>query len=187
MENIFNTFTPSELAEITGLSTTMQRDWRRRGILATSDGHAKFDIYDLTEVYFMARMSESGIGPLKSGPHAFFAGLNMLSGVAKFVANEFGQPDIACKIFEAFVSSITNRINSPPYMENVARETPQAFDGVFIVWANGQTGLYKSFDKESARLGENATELNGPVIVANMEALAAQFSTRLRPFIQIGE
>jgi hypothetical protein len=57
------TFTPGEAERITGLSTTMQRDWRRRNILPATSGHARFDVFSLAEMWVLKMFSDRGIGP----------------------------------------------------------------------------------------------------------------------------
>lgn len=57
------TFTPSEVAKITGVSTAKQRDLRRHGFLPEVKGHARFNAYDLAELFFVQKMSERGVGP----------------------------------------------------------------------------------------------------------------------------
>lgn len=56
-------FTPGEAERTTGLSTNMQRDWRFRGFLPKSDGHARFDLFDLSGMLAMKMLSDRGIGP----------------------------------------------------------------------------------------------------------------------------
>ncbi|MGH6978208.1 MAG: hypothetical protein ACRED4_02780 [Brevundimonas sp.] len=58
-----STFTPSEAEAITGLSTTMQRDWRRREFLPRGDGHARFDAFALAQMMVMKALADRGIGP----------------------------------------------------------------------------------------------------------------------------
>lgn len=56
-------FSPKEAAEISGVSTTLQRDWRRRGVLPEKDGAkwATFTLTDVIEMTVMRAFSESGL------------------------------------------------------------------------------------------------------------------------------
>ena len=56
-------FTPAEAERITGVTTTMQRDWRRRGILKKEGDTARFDLFDLCELLTLKLLSDRGIGP----------------------------------------------------------------------------------------------------------------------------
>lgn len=59
-------FKPVEVETITGLSTTMQRDWRYRDFLPerpTGKTHSRFNIYDVAEMLIMKRFSDRGVGP----------------------------------------------------------------------------------------------------------------------------
>lgn len=60
------TFTPAEAEAITGVSTASQRDWRRRGFLASGDGHARFDAFDLARMLVIRLLSDRGIGPAQT-------------------------------------------------------------------------------------------------------------------------
>lgn len=56
-------FTPKEAAEASGVSTTLQRDWRRREILqAGSDaGWARFSLNDVIRMAVLNRCSQFGL------------------------------------------------------------------------------------------------------------------------------
>lgn len=60
---ILTTFTPGEAERITGLSTTMQRDWRRREFLPIAEGQARFDVFGLAKMWTLKLLSDRGIGP----------------------------------------------------------------------------------------------------------------------------
>src|SRR5207249_7491430 len=56
-------FTPAEAAEITGVSTALQRDWRRRGILAeNADGKwTRWELKDIIRLSVMKLFSDAGM------------------------------------------------------------------------------------------------------------------------------
>lgn len=58
-------FTPAEAAKFTGVSTALQRDWRRRGILPArgSGKHHRFTFEDLCEMTALKAFSDAGFGP----------------------------------------------------------------------------------------------------------------------------
>ncbi|QTI79020.1 hypothetical protein IAI58_15505 [Roseomonas marmotae] len=56
-------FTPGEAERITGVSTAQQRDWRRRGFLPSNEGHARFDLFSMAEMWVLKLMADRGIGP----------------------------------------------------------------------------------------------------------------------------
>lgn len=61
------TFTPGEAETVTGLSTTMQRDWRRRRFLSAPDGkQARFDAFGLASLWTAKMLADRGIGPAES-------------------------------------------------------------------------------------------------------------------------
>ena len=60
--NVDREFSPAEAAEITGVSTALQRDWRRRGILPErkSEGWSRFSVTDIIEMYVLRFFSDAG-------------------------------------------------------------------------------------------------------------------------------
>ena len=63
-------FGPSEAAEITGASTATQLNWRKRGFLPVTGGHARFDLFDLLKLTFVVDVGGLGIGPTDAFPSA---------------------------------------------------------------------------------------------------------------------
>ncbi len=68
-------FTPAEAERVTGATTTMQRDWRRRGFLPSGDGHARFDLFSLGRLFVMKALADRGIGPSLTGLEAEWCAL----------------------------------------------------------------------------------------------------------------
>lgn len=62
-EYTMTTFTPAEAERVTGVSTALQRDWRRHGYLPAGEGHARFNGFDLAEMWALKLLSDRGIGP----------------------------------------------------------------------------------------------------------------------------
>ena len=64
VKNIAREFSPAEVATITGVSTTLQRDWRRRGVLPErrSEGWSRFDVSDVIEIAVLKFFADAGFG-----------------------------------------------------------------------------------------------------------------------------
>lgn len=62
IRNVTRDFTPAEVAEITTVSTTLQRDWRRRGILPerATEGWSRFGLRDVIEIYVLKFFADAG-------------------------------------------------------------------------------------------------------------------------------
>lgn len=91
------TFPASAAERITGLSAETQRVWRRRGYLPANKGHARFNVFDLAAIKFMAMLSEIGIGPDRSSAIAALGG-DALASHALFAVDAyegFTEEDIA--------------------------------------------------------------------------------------------
>lgn len=56
-------YTPADAEEISGLTTGMQRDFRRRGILPPVSGHARFDPFEVADLRLLKLLSDGGLGP----------------------------------------------------------------------------------------------------------------------------
>lgn len=57
-------YSPGELAQISGLSTDMQRVWRKRGFLVSlTSGHARFDPSEVIEISIKYALSKLGVAP----------------------------------------------------------------------------------------------------------------------------
>ncbi|WP_323009647.1 hypothetical protein [Paracoccus sp. (in: a-proteobacteria)] len=56
-------FTPAQAEKITGISVDQQRNLRRHGYLAQSEGHARFDGFGLARLFAIKALSDRGIGP----------------------------------------------------------------------------------------------------------------------------
>lgn len=56
-------FKPADAERVTGVATQLQRDWRGRGYLAKSEGHARYDIFGLAGLWVLKMASDRGIGP----------------------------------------------------------------------------------------------------------------------------
>lgn len=59
----YSEFTPAQAAHITGVSATLQRDWRRRGLLPKKDDarRTKFTLEDLIVMAAMRNLSDAGV------------------------------------------------------------------------------------------------------------------------------
>lgn len=58
-------YTPAEAADVTGVSTSLQRDWRRRDILvvgAKEGKHSRFKFDNLCEMFALKAFSDAGLG-----------------------------------------------------------------------------------------------------------------------------
>ncbi|MGJ8530444.1 hypothetical protein [Maritalea sp.] len=63
LEITFTQFTPAQAENITGMSVSQQRNLRRHGYLKSTEGHARFDIFDLARLFVIQTLSDKGVGP----------------------------------------------------------------------------------------------------------------------------
>lgn len=78
-------FSPSEVAAITGVSVSLQRDWRRREILPErkSDGWSRFSLEDVALIYALGFFTAAGFYVKDAKPWASMAVLPVLSIFAR--------------------------------------------------------------------------------------------------------
>lgn len=171
-------FTPGEAEKITGVSTAMQRDWRRREFLPSNKGHARFDLFDLAEMMFLQAMSDRGIGPQRSKPLAAITGRGIAFGALMCQAAYEG--DLAPG------SDMTRAIDA---IGKTARDKDAArvISGRYlIVWADGKETWHVNVQKAIDDLPEKQKwkKLTGPVLVLDQWAMGAALVQRAgRPLI----
>ncbi|MCB1398054.1 MAG: MerR family transcriptional regulator, partial [Rhodobacteraceae bacterium] len=62
VRTITHEYSPSEVARVSGVSTSLQRDWRRRGVIqGRADGWNKYDLADVIRMTVMRAFTQSGI------------------------------------------------------------------------------------------------------------------------------
>lgn len=88
-------FTPSEAEVITGVSVTLQRDWRHRGFLEKGEGHARFDVFALARLAFMKALADRGVGPSETFEIAKIAAVGIVSRMAFWFSYWEGDADLA--------------------------------------------------------------------------------------------
>lgn len=59
-------FTPSEVADLTGVSTSLQRDWRRRGLIDVNEGFGRISLKGFVEIFLTKEFSTTGLGPTQA-------------------------------------------------------------------------------------------------------------------------
>ncbi len=84
VRTITREFTPAEAAEITGVSTALQRDWRRRGILAeNAEGKwTRWALDDIIRLSVMKLFSDAGMDVSQTVTIAQMALLPTLGAIA---------------------------------------------------------------------------------------------------------
>jgi hypothetical protein len=171
------TFTPAEAARITGVSTTQQRDWRRRGFLPHFANHARFDAADLATLLAMRLLAERGIGPARTAGVVPSVALRIAHHAAKWKDAYSGQYD---DVFGATWGEKAATLN--PYV-------PSQGATRLFVWAHDDGALFTDgFD--GPILGRSTSDpiLHGAIIVLDLEALGAALQERIgTPFLHVIE
>lgn len=79
-------FTPGEAERITGVSTALQRDWRRRGIITSKEDGSwtRWTLDDLARLAVMKLFTQAGVDVSKIGTAAAMAIMPVLDAIGQF-------------------------------------------------------------------------------------------------------
>jgi hypothetical protein len=186
-------FTPAEAEAITGVSTTMQRDWRRRGFLSTVDGHARFDLFDLAEMKAMHMLAFRGVGPIQSQYVRLFLGLGIAWHILCEEDSYSGDHDLT----STWSYSTSNAMAPTQIPWNQKGEWlakyflrerfgPITPANLFIWWANNEHTFHYSLDLAFADPKFRNSVNSGPAIIIDL-AVAADLImvSAAKPFVHV--
>jgi hypothetical protein len=211
---VLTSFTPGEVEKITGLSNVMQRDWRRRGFLPSSAGHARFDPFALAEVFVMKLLADRGIGPVHSKEVADWCAIGVLWHALKAVdayegdhhrTFEWEPEEFRPKPDPSLVAAVKKMVAA------AGEELPEGTDFTwgakadwltrqilrqrghgrviparfFIWWADGTHGWHESVDQAFSDSSSDP-RYAGAVIALDLGAIAGTMSDRAgRAFVHV--
>lgn len=175
-------FTPGDAEAITGVSTVLQRDWRRRGILpANEDGHARFDVHGLAELMILKSLSDRGLGPQAAKAVAEIGSGAVVHGALQ---NEDAfQVESRGPAPAAIDPGAVVRRTSPNKMHRNVMPAPY-----LIIWADGsevwQFDVQKAIDAISKSAQED--KLGGPITIIDQYAMGNLLFRRAgRPLVSV--
>lgn len=196
-------FTPAEVETITRLTPAAQRDWRHRGFLPSVEGHARFDVLDITTLYSMKALADRGIGPQRSSEIRVFLGQSLAWHV-------LGQDDAYEGCLQQPVPTWARSLELAECNEGVPgrylvapqidwprrrifgrlRDAGRILPGEFlpqhllIWWAIGDPVFEASYDKARAKFELDDPRLHEPAIVFDLFAAGYEIVRRAgRPFV----
>jgi len=155
-------FKAGEAERITGLSTVMQRDWRRRKLLARPDGHARFDVFGLSEMMFLKTMADRGIGPKRASELAEFAAGGIAFGaLLPEAAYDEADPVPSDAMQRERAASVIRKTTKKKVLK---RLLPARY---LIIWADGTEHWNENVQSaiESLDNRQMWEKMSGPIIV----------------------
>jgi hypothetical protein len=194
-------FTPAEAVGITGVSNTLQRQWRRpeRGYLpANEDGHARFDVYGLGRLLVLKMLSDRGTGPQHAKKIADVACGGITIGALACPGAIGGDPH-PLPVFRpdgsllkphedvrGTVGLAQHIVRRTGPKEIPAHRLPARF---LIIWADGTYG-WESDVQAAIELEERgkhaAARLSGPLTVLDQHLIGRLlFQAAGRPLVQV--
>ena len=166
-------FRAGEAEAITGLSAAMQRDYRHRGFLPKFEGHARFNIFDMAEMFMLKRLSDAGLWPDVFAPIAKIAASGLAFYALKFRDAYGGAPDEIeqfCTIGKRPELVVFDSVGLNPSVSKY-----------LVIWAAPIIGaaehefsndLNASFSEDVKGSGRAFLQQDGPVTVFNLEYMA---------------
>lgn len=192
-------FTPSEAERITGVNTALQRDWRRRGILPSSEGHARFDIFSLSRMVVLRCLADRGVGPSMAVEAADSAAVATAWAALDFRDAWDGEaeraltwvlstpPPLDPALAEVIGMAIKGgvdielpahgshwrlQVNYLRYLLWSTTQLPRVLPApLFIWWADGTHGFHQSFDRARNDILSTDPQTYGAIIVLDLESL----------------
>lgn len=162
-----NTFSASEAEYVTGISKGMQRVWRQRGHLPAVEGHARFNIFDLAEMYALAAFTHLRLGPEFSqkfarqlGDSIAYRALQVIPSYQNW-SDDLSDANIHNEICVAF-----GRLAHP--------------EKFFVIWhdetAEFTDDLNATFDWKMDDTRKIALKQGAPALVLNVDQIGVQFA-----------
>lgn len=177
-ENKYTKFTAGEAERITGVSTTTQRDWRRRKYLPSGrDGWTQYESRDLAQLLVMRALQSRGIGPSLSSDIAFAAASRIL-----FFALSCGDAveDHTAGKFDRLKKKIPQGAIFVGWSAS-----PGEPSRYFIVWANGVMSFTNDIQQSFGGSSQDE-RYQEAIIVLDLEALGSLIVKRAgRPLVVI--
>jgi hypothetical protein len=155
-------FTPGEAEQITGLTTMMQRDWRRRRLLPSRDGHARFDVFEISKMMFLKAMADRGIGPQRASQLAELAvGGIAFGALLPEAAYDEGDPVPSDEEQRTRAASVIRQTTPHKVLKRVM---PARY---LIIWADGTERWNENVQSaiESLNDRQKWEKMSGPIVV----------------------
>ncbi|MFS8052333.1 hypothetical protein QD357_05845 [Rhizobium sp. BR 317] len=170
------TFTPGEVEAVTGLSTVMQRNWRRHGYLpATKDGHARFNAFEMARLMVMRMFSDRGIGPSESFEIAGICSVGIVySALQERMAYNANMDLEALRREHIDLQSISRRIIRE---YTGAGNAPAQY---FIWWADGTHVWHRSLSDAFPPSDFRDPRTVGLVMLLDLNALGRELLAKIR-------
>lgn len=193
----FAQFPAADVEAITGLSTSMQRDWRRRGFLPKSAKHPRHNVFGLAALYVMKLLAEHGRGP--AGADVYAQALAPVIVKMALAWSERAWATAPQQILDIIGDSACGDISDD---ERHARAVDLLFRELdvgavatpphAIWWPTGtlELGNYSELSSTRAAQGTESEEadarFDGPALVLPLDTIAANLVRRAgRPFVEL--
>lgn len=210
MELRIEPFTPSEVAEISGISLDNQRNFRRSGYLPKTSGqHARFTLHETARLLVIGLMAERGVGPKVSVTFADTAARGIVLSLlwrpelyarsAAKAALDATEADFAEGLARARLAmgdafdekTAAQSLRQSEAIKRLSEEAEamlgmrgEARPNFFCLFANGHPEFFYGDDDPWADVDYRMAAWQGPVTCFYMGAIAALFASRVhRPII----
>ncbi|WP_050525518.1 MerR family transcriptional regulator [Pseudorhodobacter aquimaris] len=214
MKLTIDPLTPSEAAEVTGVSLDNQRNLRKQGYLPKNKGHARFSLLEVCRLLVIGALSERGIGPKVAVTFADTAARGILLKVlwqselyserSAIAAHEATSESFALdKHQEALALSMGAKIDEKSLrwlhgthaknhlvtsLESDLGVSGEKAPELFVYWANGHPEFFYGEDHPFADHAFHMAAWQGPAIMLSIGAMASLLASRLpHPIVHLSE
>lgn len=180
-------YTPTEVAEITGVSAVLQRDHRRRfpEWLPKGSGHARFDLFQCLQMRFVADAGEFQIGPSKAyatGEWVAHHALQFALAQPGCINGDFSDE---CPMPNADASEVREYTARRVFTEAFGR--PRIMPNEFaFAWGDGSDWFGPSLEMCLGSFKENDPRIGKPLLALHLPSFATNTVLKLpRPAVRI--
>ncbi|BBF92109.1 hypothetical protein [Blastochloris tepida] len=187
-------FGPTRAEEISGVARVTQRDWRREGHLPSSEGMARYDLFDLCELWVLKTCADVGLGPKRAKAFSRGAGLHLAWHCLRLIAAYEGDHEKAPFSKHEKTFDLGGQSQPTPSWGRRSRwladhilfgkDDPEEASKFFIIWPDGEAGPGDTI--LDFNLAGSFQSKRGAMIVLPLE-LAARWIVDAagEPFVQI--
>lgn len=164
-----HTYTPAEAEQVTGVSVTMQRDWRRHGHIPASEsgGHTRYDIVHLSNLAVMKALA--GHVPLKEAKEIAYWAKN------RVIKEALGQS----AAWENYHESMDLDWMARSFIHEHVKDGRVLPGKMLMIFADGSEHFDESVDLAFARLSPFDEKTKGATVVIDLQRLGVQLIVAL--------
>jgi hypothetical protein len=170
-ETIFSlhTYTPAEAERVTGVTVTMQRDWRRHGHIPASEsaGHTRYDIVHLANLIVMRALS--GHVALKDAKAIAYWAKN------RVLKEALERPTV----WQDYSDEMDLGWQTRMFIQQHVKDGRVIPGKMLIIFADGSESFQESVDVALGKMTLSDPKTQGALVVIDLERMGARLAAAL--------